>query len=203
MATSSAGDFMFPLKFYCKINKKPKGNWRPKVDLQLQIKASDFPWRPKIGSLSIFGERHGYSFRPIEEGIAFGKFFAFNESAEPWEGIWIDSAIHLTNRKGCKEYYSTHAERHNGTMYRYSYTYLLEKNYIDHDIDLSKEFFLCWRENPDYTDIAKQLSSILSILQEMLKDGLNSKESQEILITEKQVIKEKEKSIKIKRKVRL
>ena len=216
-------------EFYCRIYKKPRGNWRPKCEIRVTINPADFPHRPKLMPVSILGRRDGYKFLPEAERVPLGRYFAskaieqyssydrlkqYTVVAE-WEGlwgIWINSGIYSKPKKETLGYTDYRWNMLNGTEYKYSYSYLIiDEMYVDPDENVKTyqtEFYLDWRPGarPDYSDIAEQLSVIPTIISIMLTDGLDSGESEEIIITEdtikQQRIKEKKK-IEIRRKIRV
>lgn len=219
-------------EFFCKIHKKPRGNWRPKCEIRVTINPSDFPHRPEILPLRILGRYDEFEFLPEAERIPLGRYFAsktieqyssydrlkpYAVVAERWTGrwgIWINSGIYNNPRRGENHYrYSEKNKEFNGKIYYYSYVYFINGGYIEPDqqelITCQTEFYLDWRPGarPDYSDIAEQLTMIPTILSIMLMDGLDNGESEEIIITQntikQQKIKEKKKEIEIRRKIRV
>ncbi|RLI71145.1 hypothetical protein DRO97_10150 [Archaeoglobales archaeon] len=207
-------------QFYCKIYKKPRGNWRPRVDIQIHIRASEFPWRPQLQPLSILGGKEGYQPLPaLFNELKFGVYYTDQYPNGHWEykwGIWINSEIHDSPKRGDESWKSckwgtVNFNLNNGEKIslKFSYLQLWERQFLDEDIDVNDYFYLCWRPGarPDYSDISKQLSNLPNIIEEMLRDGLDSGESEEIIITKeslvKQKIKEKSQKTEIKRKIRV
>ena len=217
-------------EFYCKIHKKPRGNWRPKCHIRVRISTSAFPHRPKLEPIRILGKYEDHAFLPQAEGVPLGRYFASEEIrhypvfdllepytyvAEGWSGrwgVWIDSGIYDSPRKDDMEYvYRSTSVYWKDVKYCYSYAYLIPRTYIDPDndpIEIDTFFYLDWRPgaHPDYSDIAEQLSIIPTLVSIMLLDGADSGENDEIIITRQNVkiskVKNKN-SVEVRRKIRV
>ena len=211
--------------FYAKIHKKPRGNWRPKCEISVTIYSKKLWWRPFVKQIYLIGSgRGGWSYDKIAKtmGIQVGQYIDKQVPFGTWRGyngILIPSAIWSNPKRSSNTYYDhTYdylriSESEEITIY-YSYIKIVSAGYYspeddEDDWSNSVSFYLDWRQGskPDYSDVASAIAKIPELLEEFIMDGLDSGESEEIIITRESVIQQKirEKSEKteIKRKIRL
>ncbi len=173
-----------------RIHPKPRGNWRPKVEISLQIKAEDHPWRPKLKGLCIWGvwgSRYElYGFDDVVPCVYLdqirGRYLVPDIPRErPF--IWLGdlqagepAAIWEHPKKGNEEAWCRNRDKH------YSYFPVLDEQYIEKDLLFNRSFYLPWRSgaHPDYSDFMQRLSLIPRIVYEQLLDGTDSGESAEL-----------------------
>ena len=173
-----------------RIHPKPRGNWRPKVEISLQIKAEDHPWRPKLKGLCIWGvwgsDWNLYGFNGVEPCIYLdqiqGRAFVPDISGKkPF--IWLGdlqtgepTAIWDKPQRGESNACNYSKQEHS------SYTIVLDDGYLEKDKFVTRTFYLPWRPGarPDYSDFMQRLALIPQIVYNQLLDGIDSGESTEL-----------------------
>ena len=179
-------------KYSIHIHPKPRGNWRPKVEISISIRAEDHPWRPRLEGLCIWGiggqtryseliEAENCIFLPQIEGKENTIIHIKGKKPSIWIGDLAakDSecaAIWKYFKKGDRKLVSYDTEE------KLSYILLLRHSYLDEDISINDSFYLPWRlgARPDYSDFMARFRLIPQAIYNQLLDGLDSGESQEL-----------------------
>ncbi|GEM_PF-3850172 len=160
------------------IHKKPVGNHRPKVEIELHICARDYPHRPRLKGLEIIGAP-GNLYQYVRSNAPHVSIhnLAFDEDACIFNSPKRSSTLVKHRSIGTTDKYGA-----------YTYAPLFAPQYLDGDINEQIIFYLPFRKNPDYSDVARLFAGIPKMIKEQLKDGMNYGESQEIKINSMGVI---------------
>lgn len=163
------------MKFYAKIHKKPRGNWRPQLDIEISISAEDYPHRPRLKGLML-----------VFPCSRCSEKRCFNIPSDKADVIVLTDEI-WDNPKHGKGFVPSYVCK-NG--WGYQYIRIFDPCWLDTDLTFKYTGYLQWRPGPcpDYLDYAEALSKIPLMLEEQLKDGLDSGESEEIVLTRESVI---------------
>jgi len=181
-------------RWECKILPKESGNWRPKVEYLVEIKASDYPHRPHLEGIYVFGYRaDGDEYFPKKCKKQTGVFICDREFWCGYGHIWLPvdckggelNALYSYNMKGNCALRNASSTKYNGQEYYFSYICILNNGYLDGDYKNGNYFYLPWRpgEKPDYSDWIKIFNMIPDIIEDQLKDGLDSGINEEVIIT--------------------
>ena len=168
-----------PFEFRFKIHKKPVGNWRPKLEIWISIKAAAFPHRPRLRGVLLITPEKGELEEPEEEGCRDKKYVIEKAapSASGHDEIWFAGGpLFSSPTAGDTLYVGVVAS----SQY-YRWQVLLACGYLVEDAILHAAFYLPFRPgpNPDYSDYAEALSKVPEMLRKQLMDGLDSGEGNE------------------------
>lgn len=183
------------MNFSIKINKKPVGNFRPLVEIAIDIKSADYPHRPFLNGLAIAARYPEEMYLP--RTIRPDRWMYLDQGArnghDPF--IWLgdlpaeeEICLYREQKKGNNAILG-YGEQLDGTQV--SYNRLLGSEYLESDISIVKMFYLPYRSGrrPDYSDFAARLAMVPIFIEEELQNGFGSGESREILITPETITK--------------
>ncbi len=158
------------MNFYYRIGKKPRGNWRPKIEFGYSWKKEEVAHNPKTEHLVLSSEKCRRFFETTPVGINVAVLPSkFKGDFEPWELYDNPKKGHA----GCRS--SVHAGQG-------SNLYVLDSVYKKDYADMKYVFYAPWKPGakPDYSEIVPVMLEIKDWIELMLTDGLESGESDEI-----------------------
>jgi len=195
----------FPeIEYGFKIHPKPRGNWRPKVDMwfRLEVKEGELAWRPHVPSI-VFANTEYFWDNP-------------SEALKPWKEIEGNKVYKAQKKRKCGSCSvckgvgilpegDKRCSRPNvGTIVvplpesnpwlygsprkgkddKFARVGIYFGHYLEPGFQLQGRisFYLPWRPGPkpDYSDFAGLFSVTPKILYELLQDGLDSGVSEEL-----------------------
>lgn len=182
--------------FRVKIHPKPRGNWRPRAEIEINIKTEDCPWRPRLQGLHIWGgfAKH-YSWGNLEDPFPIPDRYLVKRNGgngsfyhPPGKNPFL-RVDNLPNGELPVSYLHDQPERGKiaGSWVsstpedegKRNYVSVVPSNYLEKDINRKISFYLPWRPGarPDYSDFMAVFKLIPPIIYSQLQDGLDSGES--------------------------
>lgn len=159
------------MRFFYTISKKPRGNYRPKIEFGFELKAEDVAHNPYIPPIFLtydyFNKNRGDLIESQHKNAVVIDLTNLKSDGENW-CLWQEP------KRGDKRSYCS-------TFSGFPHMILNHGGFEDHRNEVQFNFYAPWKPgaDPDYTEIIPVLFSIRDIITVSLKDGLDSGESEE------------------------